>query len=698
MSKNGKHGISIALIMLQFICITAILCAFGTGMPAISIFYKNQLKSDADDLVHTAYGVEQTINEWVVTLDSETKLLARHPQLISGINNMTDNKSASLDRLLEFGGDTLDIDYLAFVGTDGRIISARNLPKGQSVASVYAVGQALKGQSAHSYEGVCDIPYAMFYATPIMDGDKQLGVLLSGYSMIDGVLLDLIQRSHNVDCTIFKEDTRLSTTLHGANGQSLVGTKLDNQKIINGVLKNGGQYRGYNTIAGVEYSTVYMPLKSGDGKITGMVFVAKSLIPAQKVKMNTVYLSCIIAILLTIPFSIGGLVFTKWLISRINNVTKFLNEMSTGKADLTKRVIKQRSDEIGDLVDAFDKYVGKMQDIVREVKHSKDELSISGENMDASARDTFEQVSGIASNINNIHKQIGVQSGSVHDTAGAVEQIAKSIDSLEKMIENQSSSVEEASAAIEEMIGNINSVNGNVEIMADSFTELETNAEQGIRTQEAVNDKIHQIETQSEMLQEANATISHIAEQTNLLAMNAAIEAAHAGEAGKGFAVVADEIRKLSETSTSQSKTIGQQLNNIKASINDVATASAASSKAFTAVSGNIVRTNQLVMQIKAAMEEQNVGNGQISEALRIMNDSTVEVRNAAKEMTEGNQAILVNMERLQDSTSVMQNDINDMKAEADRISESEVALSKLAGTVAQNIDKIGGQIDQFTV
>ena len=698
MSKNGKHSISIALIMLQFICLTALICAFGACMPAIAIFYKNQLESDAEDLVHTAYGVEQTINEWVVTLTGETKLLARHPQLISNINNMSDNKSSSLDQLLAFGGETLDMDYMALVGTDGKVLYGYNIDAGQNVGSSVVVAEALKGHSIHSYEAISDIPYGMFFAAPVKDGDKLLGVLLTGYSMIDGALVDLIQKSHNVDCTIFKEDTRLATTLHGANGQSLIGTKLDNQMIINDVLKNGGQYRGYNTIAGVEYSTVYMPLKSGNGKITGMVFVANSLIPAHKVKMKTVSLASIIAILLTIPFSIGGLIFTRWLISRINNVTKFLNEMSTGNADLTKRVIKQRSDEIGDLVDAFDKYVGKMQDIVREVKHSKDELSISGENMDANARDTFEQVSGITSNINHIHKQIGVQSGSVHDTAGAVEQIAKSIDSLEKMIENQSSSVEEASAAIEEMIGNINSVNGNVEIMADSFTELETNAEQGIRTQEEVNDKIHQIETQSEMLQEANATISHIAEQTNLLAMNAAIEAAHAGEAGKGFAVVADEIRKLSETSTAQSKTIGQQLNNIKASINDVANASAASSKAFTAVSGNIVRTNQLVMQIKASMEEQNVGNGQISEALRIMNDSTVEVRNAAKEMTEGNQAILVNMERLQDSTSVMQNNINDMKAEADRINDSEVSLSKLAGTVAQNIDKIGGQIDQFKV
>ena len=230
------------------------------------------------------------------------------------------------------------------------------------------------------------------------------------------------------------------------------------------------------------------------------------------------------------------------------------------------------------------------------------------------------------------------------------------------------------------------------------FGELRTNSQAGFGKQKVVNERVKEIENQSAMLQEANVAIAAIASQTNLLAMNAAIEAAHAGEAGKGFAVVADEIRKLSETSSTQSKTIGNQLNNIKDSIKEVVVASTEASAAFDSVSQKLEETDALVMHIKAAMEEQNEGSKQIIAALHSMNDSTVEVRNASTEMEEGNKMILNEVRLLQNATQVMTQSMDEMKIGARKINETGSTLNTISNKVKDSIIQIGTQVDQFKV
>jgi methyl-accepting chemotaxis protein len=234
--------------------------------------------------------------------------------------------------------------------------------------------------------------------------------------------------------------------------------------------------------------------------------------------------------------------------------------------------------------------------------------------------------------------------------------------------------------------------------MAESFESLAHNAEDGIQRQNDVNVRIKKIEEQSKTLQTANKTISDIASQTNMLAMNAAIEAAHAGKAGQGFSVVADEIRKLSETSSAQSKTIREELKKIAGSINDVVNASQASSDSFAAVNNSINETQQLVLQIKSAMEEQQEGSKQIGDALKLMNDNTSEVRAASHEMAEGNKSILVEVDQLRNTTGEIKDSMDKISKSAGNIRETSNSLSEIADSVEAAVGQIGNQIDLFTV
>ena len=386
------------------------------------------------------------------------------------------------------------------------------------------------------------------------------------------------------------------------------------------------------------------------------------------------------------------------LSNRVSNCFKIIANGcdAIARGDFSKKYPDFFTKEASLLAKGFNTFSERLQGIVESMKQSKVSLAKAGEALNDGTKDTQNAITQALSSISSMSDNLTKQNGCVEQTSGTMNAVLNDIRSLEGFVESQSQAVHGASDAVEGMIANIGEVNQSIDKMASSFGLLASDAENGAKTQSELQEKIGEIETQSKLLSEANTVIANIASQTNLLAMNAAIEAAHAGEAGKGFAVVADEIRKLSETSTTQSKTIGDQLGRIQSTIGTVVEATQRGVQGYAHLANEIKETDMLVQQIKAAMTEQQEGSTQITDALRTLNDSSQQVQKASQSMTTAGRTIMEQVGELQNETSAMKNGMNEMSASAKQISETGSALSEISSIMEQSITEIGRQVDPF--
>jgi len=699
MSDNKKKKGRLFLFVASILAGTVILLTIGQSL-FVTETTKTELKEDAEQQYSEFTGgyalvVKNKLEEYFASLDYYINAdiideAADNSEIVEWLRDHNDKRPAKFDYVAwvdsegNFDADTgshttiVDRDYFQAIINEGKDVFIDNPVTSKTTGkTIIHVSKAVKkgGNTIGFFCGVVQIENV----SAIFE-DVDLGDL--GYAVMFGKDGFLISSTKDLEET-------------NSDIETIQVNQPDSYEIIQSTW--GSPDTLINEIKGPEGDellTISIPIEYTPWTLCAVLNGKQIFKTATTVSQKLIVSGIILMIL--IVCIVGAFLFLA--IKPLHVVESTILGIASGDADLTKRIELKSNNEIGRVVDGFNQFSEKLQIIITTLKESKVKLVDVGELLENSSSDTSSSITQIIANIQDMEHQVGVQGDSVHETAGAVNQIASNIESLNRMIESQTSAVVQASAAVEEMIGNINSVNASVQKMAVSFGELEGKAVNGVQKQNDVNSKIEEIQIESQALREANTVIRGIAEQTNLLAMNAAIEAAHAGEAGKGFSVVADEIRKLSEDSGTQSQTIGDQLDKIIGSIEQIVDASMSASEAFNDVTSGINATNNLVQEITNAMIEQNEGSKQIAEALNSMNDTSNEVKTASFEMAEGNKAILDEVKRLQDATYQIKDGMSEMSAGARRINENGNALADLTEQLHEYIKDIGEQVDKFRV
>ena len=428
------------------------------------------------------------------------------------------------------------------------------------------------------------------------------------------------------DGKIISNSTRISSPVVLKNISELTGTSAFAAQVSKALAqRDQALQRSEFDNQGVA-STFYMRPIAGTPWFLATA-LPTALITAQRDDvLGTLALLQIPMVLLLVLLAVYAI---RQLVQRMKSLKTNIDALSTGDADLTRRITIRAEDELGAIGHSVNRFIVYLKTMIGEVTQATGAMSSSLEQLQRTSAHTNQILVRHASETDQTVTAITEMSSTADTVAQNAAETAAFTQRANEHADRSRVVVGEASNSVSALIGEVSSATHSVENMRQDAARIT----------------------------ETLGVIGAIAGQTNLLALNAAIEAARAGEQGRGFAVVADEVRALAARTQASTSQINEMLTrltagvsssvaameNTQASCQSAADATARVNTGLDEMAGSVSHINNLSTQIATAAEQQSAVTEEI-------NRSMVQIRQMVEELVQSGHATETNTQSLLDA------------------------------------------------
>lgn len=165
----------------------------------------------------------------------------------------------------------------------------------------------------------------------------------------DFILADRIKENTGLDITVFAGDTRIITTIRGKDGERIVGSSLEDERIIDAVYLGNEFYSSKVQIWDDSYFGYYIPIYSGE-EVCGMLFAGmtnKNV--ASEIKTVVAKIMLVVLITLLAVLAIAS-VFARNIVRRLDQIRGYIGGLAENNFNekMSETVLK-KNDEIGEM-------------------------------------------------------------------------------------------------------------------------------------------------------------------------------------------------------------------------------------------------------------------------------------------------------------------------------------------------------------